>query len=125
MTLRAAVPGHALPDAGYASSMFATLAAEPLAGDVGARVTVSGELDVAAAPRLRVAVGELLGQGFRHVEVDLGDCTFIDSSGIGALVWAAHRLRAAGGDLVAVGVHGMIERTLELACIGAFVAVRS
>ena len=104
--------------------MLATLAAEPLADQTGVVLTVAGELDIATAPRLRTAVGDLMGQGVRHLEIDLGDCTFIDSSGIGALLWAAHRLKAAGGDLVTVHVHGVAARTLEMAAVDRVLAVQ-
>ena len=107
--------------------MFATLAAEPLGSDADAAavLTVAGELDIAAAPRLRSAVGNLMGQGIRHLEVDLEGCTFIDSSGMGALLWAAHRLHAVGGDLVAVHAHGAAMRAMEMAGIGGVVPVRT
>ena len=96
--------------------MLSTLAAEPLGPetDHAALLSVSGELDIATAPQLRATVGDLLGQGIRHVEVALERCTFIDSSGVGALLWASHRLHAAGGDLVATHAHGATMRTLEI-----------
>ena len=107
--------------------MLATLATEPLGTDTddGALLTVHGELDLASAPQLRAAVGDLLGQGVRHVEVDLDGCTFIDSSGMGALLWASHRLHAAGGDLVAVHVHGAAMRTLELSGVDRALAIHN
>ena len=97
--------------------MLATLAAEPIGPetDHAALLHVHGELDIASAPRLRAAVGDLMGQGVRHVEVDLDGCSFIDSSGMGALLWASHRLQAAGGDLVATHAHGSTMRALEMA----------
>ena len=96
--------------------MLSSLAAEPLGPETenGALLHVRGELDLATAPQLRAAIGDLMGQGFRHVEVDLESCTFIDSSGMGALLWGAHRLHAAGGDLVAVHAHGATMRALEI-----------
>lgn len=106
--------------------MLATLDAEPLSTPSadGALVTVHGELDLAAAPRLRATIGDLMGQGIRHVEVDLDGCTFLDSSGLGALMWGAHRLKAVGGDLVAVHVHGAPARALELSGLTGVLAVR-
>ena len=76
-------------------------------------LAVSGELDIATAPQLRTAVGDLLGQGVRHVELDLDACTFVDSTGLGAMLWAAHRLQAAGGDLHTVHIRGVPARAIE------------
>ena len=107
--------------------MLSSLAAEPLGPETenGALLSVSGELDLATAPQLRAAVGDLMGQGFRHVEVDLDHCTFIDSSGMGALLWAAHRLHAAGGDLVAVHAHGATMRALEISGVDRVLAMHN
>lgn len=104
--------------------MPVALATELHDGDESASLSVSGELDLASAPELRAAIGELLGAGIRHLEVDLDECSFLDSSGLGALLWGHHRLRAAGGDLVAVNVHGPAARTIELSGIEHVVAVR-
>ena len=107
--------------------MLATLAAESLGPetDDGALLSVRGELDVASAPQLRAAIGDLMGQGYRHVEVDLDACSFIDSSGMGALLWASHRLHAAGGELVAVHAHGATMRALEVAGVDRVLALHT
>ena len=84
-------------------------------GADSAVLIVTGELDIATAPRLRAAVGDLMGQGVRHLEIDLDACVFIDSTGMGALLWAAHRLQATGGDLRAAHLHGAPAKALEAA----------
>jgi anti-sigma B factor antagonist len=58
---------------------------------------VGGEVDVYTAPRLRERLVELVDGGARHVVVDLGRVDFLDSTGLGVLVGALKRLRAAGG----------------------------
>lgn len=50
-------------------------------------VAARGEVDVEAAPSLREALSELLQSG-RPVVVDLTDVSFLDSTGLGALVAA-------------------------------------
>ena len=107
--------------------MLATLASEPLGPetDDGALLTVRGELDIATAPQLRAVIGDLMGQGYRHVEVDLDNCSFIDSSGMGALLWASHRLHAAGGELVASHAHGATMRALEISGVARVLAMPS
>lgn len=76
---------------------------------------VDGELDIGSATAFRSALGELMGTGQRHVLVDLSATEFLDSSGIGVLLWAHHRLEAAGGRLVVVNARGYVAQTLELA----------
>ena len=77
-------------------------------------LAVVGELDLASVPQFRETVGELMGTGRRDVRLDLAGAEFLDSSGIGALLWAHHRLEAAGGHLTLVNVHGTVARTLHM-----------
>lgn len=72
---------------------------------------VGGEVDVYTAPRLRERLVELVEQGARHVVVDLSRVEFLDSTGLGVLVGALKRLRAAGGTLGLVCAH---ERLLKI-----------
>ena len=76
---------------------------------------VEGELDIAAAPHFRRVVGDLMGTGVRTVTVDLSHAEFVDSSGLGALLWAEHRLRAVGGDLAVVNPSQAVRRIIEMA----------
>src|SRR3712207_4427013 len=62
-------------------------------------VSVIGDLDLASAAAFKQVVGDLMGTGVRHLAVDLGETAFIDSSGLGAVLWADRRLHAVGGDL--------------------------
>jgi anti-sigma B factor antagonist len=72
---------------------------------------VGGEVDVYTAPRLRERLIELVEGGARHVVVDLSRVEFLDSTGLGVLVGALKRLRAAGGTLGLVCAH---ERLLKI-----------
>lgn len=59
-------------------------------------LVVYGELDIMSSPKLHEALSSIIGEGPRTVLVDLANVTFIDSSGLGALVAAERRLRASG-----------------------------
>jgi anti-sigma B factor antagonist len=86
--------------------------------DGTAVLSVLGELDIASAPQFREAVGALMGTGVRHLVVDLSGSDFVDSSGIGAVLWAEHRLQAAGGDLRTQGCTDGVTRAFQLAGLG-------
>lgn len=62
-------------------------------------VTPVGRLTMVGAKPLTEAVVALVDQGTAKVVVDLGETTFIDSSGLGALITGLKRCRQAGGDL--------------------------
>jgi anti-sigma B factor antagonist len=54
-------------------------------------------VDVYTAPKLRERLAELIDAGAEKVVVDLDRVDFLDSTGLGVLVGALKRLRAAGG----------------------------
>ena len=62
--------------------------------DLSGRITL-GEGSVV----LRDAVREIIGKGEKKILLNLGDVTYIDSSGIGELVSAFTTVRNQGGEL--------------------------
>jgi anti-sigma B factor antagonist len=77
-------------------------------------VAVSGELDYATCDRLSVALQEASDHDRESVLLDLGECTFVDSMGVGVIVEAATRLSASGRKLVVCNVHGQVRKMLRL-----------
>jgi anti-sigma B factor antagonist len=75
--------------------MELSLAARTVAGHTV--LEVGGEVDVYTAPKLRERLAELIDAGAGRVVVDLDRVDFLDSTGLGVLVGALKRLRAAGG----------------------------
>lgn len=74
-------------------------------------VTVSGEIDLASAPKLEKALVE---EADRTVIVDLSDVGFIDSTGLRSLMTARDTITEQGGRLMLVFDDGPVERILEL-----------
>ena len=99
-----------------------TLNETPIETD-GRTLAVAGELDIATAAQFRTSIGALLGTGCRHVVVDLSDVLFVDSSGLGALVWAAHRMRSAGGEFSVANPSAAILPTLRITGLGRVLAL--
>jgi anti-sigma B factor antagonist len=62
-------------------------------------VELEGQLDIGNRQAFKDAVTHAMTQGVRLVIVDCARVTFIDSSGLGALVSLSKRLREVGGDL--------------------------
>ena len=79
------------------------------------RLRVTGEVDVASSPTLRARISELLEDGADTIVLDLGEMTFIDSSGLGVLVGALKRVRELDRkDLVITGLQGPPRRVFEI-----------
>ena len=78
-------------------------------------VTLRGEHDAASSEAITLAV--TLARSYTNVLVDLGSCSFVDSTVIGVLLAAAKRAREHGGALELVVPVEMtpVRRTLEIA----------
>ncbi len=61
-----------------------------------ATVTLRGEVDILTVDQVRVVLGEALATGPREIVVELADLAFIDSTGLGALIFGFQRARDAG-----------------------------
>ncbi len=62
----------------------------------------------------RQEIADLVKAGFTVVLIDCQGITFMDSSGLGALVVALKNLRAANGQLYLCGVTEQVKMLLEL-----------
>src|SRR5690349_5834290 len=89
-------------------------------------LAVTGEVDMLTGPTLRDAINEAVAAtNLAVVAVNLAAVTFIDSSGIHALIDADRALRALGGRLHLVEPSTVVEHVLELTGLSWFFAVDS
>jgi len=77
--------------------------------DLSGRITL-GEGSVV----LRDTIRELLGKGDKKILLNLGDVTYIDSSGIGELVSAYTAVRKEGGDLKLLNLTKKVHDLLQI-----------
>jgi anti-sigma B factor antagonist len=77
-------------------------------------VFVYGEIDVMTAPRLHETLAEVIAESPSSLLVDLANVTFIDSTGLGALVVAHRHLEERGGRLRLVSVPPAVAQVLEV-----------
>ena len=75
---------------------------------------VHGEIDVATAAQLTQAIGEVLDRGVPRLLVDLAAVSFIDSSGMSALVRADLKAKALGTQMRIGNAAGNARRSIEL-----------
>lgn len=77
-------------------------------------VVVEGELDASSAARLRSAVEEGLNEGLSSVVLDLAGISFIDSSGLSALIHAYKEVEDREGALTLRAPSASVIRVLEM-----------
>jgi anti-sigma B factor antagonist len=74
----------------------------------------TGRLNMVAAPAFKNLVEETVASGQTRIVVDLGQVTFIDSSGLGALIAGLKATRQADGDLRIADVPEQVMTVLRL-----------
>jgi anti-sigma B factor antagonist len=82
-------------------------------------IEVEGQLVVSNRQEFKQAVLDAIDQGARLVVVDCARAGYIDSSGLGALVSLAKRVRELGGDLRLAGLNADLRALFELTRLDA------
>jgi anti-sigma B factor antagonist len=79
-----------------------------------AQIALSGELDIATAPKLEEEVRRLETEGRKLIVIDLRGLEFMDSSGLRALLAADTRARERGNRVVIIRGDDRIQRVLRI-----------
>lgn len=77
-------------------------------------VTPRGEVDMATSRHLRESLDQLIVDGHVHLVVDLDAVTFLDSTGLGALIGARRKTHAFRGSFALLCSDGRLPRALQL-----------
>ncbi len=77
-------------------------------------ITCAGRLNAASAPGLKARMHELVGHGHVELLCDLSAVTFLDSSGLAALVSGLKSTREAGGWIKLAGLNLQVRNIFSL-----------
>jgi anti-anti-sigma factor len=83
--------------------------------DRKARLVLGGELDMAARFQAEQALDKLLSSPVDQLVVDLGEVTFVDSTGMGLVLEVNDRARSEGFKLRLLRGPDDVQRVFELA----------
>ena len=89
------------------------------------QVKLAGEVDVSNADEVREALAGVLAEGAKAIEVDLSQVPYIDSTGIGVLVGAAHGASDAGLAFAVTNPQHNVARVLSLLAVADKLGVRA
>ena len=95
---------------------------DPSTDDV---LALAGEIDLATSHLLVDAIDGAIARGARRVVLDFSEVTFINSTGLGAMVAATKRLRTSGGDLVLRRFRGIPASALATTGLDRFFTIDS
>lgn len=90
-----------------------------------ATLTLTGEIDLASAHHLVDTIDDVIEGGARTVALDFAAVTFVNSTGLGAMVAATKRLRAESGDLILRNFRGIPASALATTGLDRFFSVES
>lgn len=88
--------------------------------DAIAIIDIAGNLDISCAYRLKDVVTRVAGGTHEGVIINMGAVPYLDSSGIGVLVYANSLYRSNGTRLCIAGVTGSPRQVLELTKLTGF-----
>lgn len=92
-------------------------------GDERTCVVLVGEVDLAARGALDEALTDVCSTPSAPVDIDLSQVSFIDSTGVAALVAAQRISEAHDGSLRLVGPQPQVRRLLELTGVDTFIEI--
>ena len=81
---------------------------------------ISGEIDLYNAPEIKDIVNKLIEQKKYNVVINLKEVTYIDSSGIGALISSLSNLKKYHGGLKIINVFASVKKVFELTKLTSF-----
>ena len=88
-------------------------------GDIVILVII-GEIDLYNAPEIKDIINKLIEERIYNVIIDLEKVSYIDSSGIGALISSLSNLKKYQGGLKIINVYASVKKVFELTKLTSF-----
>ncbi len=83
-------------------------------GEGTAVLSLTGEVDVANAGRVRDSGLKLISDGVKRLIIDLNQTEYMDSTGLGTLVGLLKRMRETGGEVMVAVSQPRVKRLFEI-----------
>lgn len=77
-------------------------------------VAPNGDLDMAVADIVRRSLMDLVDKKLVRIVIDLGRVSYVDSSGLGAMVASMKHARSAGGDIKLCALQDDVRAVFEM-----------
>jgi anti-sigma B factor antagonist len=77
-------------------------------------VVLSGEIDILSSARVKETLLAICNGGEHRVIVDMTNVTFMDSTGLSALVGSVKRFRSAGGEVILRSPGPGVQKVMEI-----------
>lgn len=88
-------------------------------------ITLSGEMDAFGCSQIGSELEKLLDADVvQHISLDIDNVTFLDSSGVGVIVFLFKRLKSSGGTLELSNVNGQPKELIKLLRVSSVIPVK-
>lgn len=77
-------------------------------------IDVNGEMDLYNSYKLKELVMKMLEKKVEHFIINLENVDYIDSSGIGALIYICSTIKKMNFRLIITNIHGSVKKVIEL-----------
>jgi anti-sigma B factor antagonist len=77
-------------------------------------IDISGEVDLYNSPNIKDMIIDKMNSGYKKIVLNLNDVSYIDSSGIGTLIYCRTTLNQANGQLKIINIKDSVKRIFEL-----------
>ncbi len=81
---------------------------------------IRGEIDLYNAPEIKDIISKLIEEQKVNVIINLAKVSYIDSSGIGALISSLSNLKKLQGSLKIINVYASVKKVFELTKLTSF-----
>jgi stage II sporulation protein AA (anti-sigma F factor antagonist) len=117
-------PDRQLPVGGHVSDAQNALSVKvELPREDAVLLTVGGDLDAVTAAELQQHLARQLGQGRRHVLLDIAGVPFMDSSGMNIILRVYQEVRDAAGGVYVISPTPAVRRILDLTGVSLTVPI--
>ncbi len=86
-------------------------------------VSVRGEVDLRTSPRLRILLLEHASRVTGPLVIDLSGVSYMDSSGVGTMVYVKREVERRGRRLVLAGLQARVRGVLEITHLDKFFTI--
>lgn len=88
-------------------------------------LSLIGEMDLYSANQVKEQVMQLREEGVTRLVVDLTELSYVDSSGIGVLLYVYTSSQKRGNTVVFAGAHGSVAKVIELTKLDGFLPLEA
>lgn len=83
-------------------------------------IDVSGEMDLYNSYKLKELIMKMLEKKIKYIIINLEEVDYIDSSGIGALIYICSTVKKLNLALYITNIHGSVKKVIELTKLMGF-----